>query len=67
MPHNINSMGYYGAEPWLGLGVKLIKRPTASEMIRAAGLDWKVAKVPILNPGSHRKESHPDSKLCERL
>ncbi len=39
-------MAYYGAVPWHGLGTQVEKGLHASEMIRAAGLDWEVALKP---------------------
>jgi phage/plasmid-like protein (TIGR03299 family) len=46
MPANVESMAYYGNTPWHGLGTKVQKGITAEEMIKAAGLDWKVEMKP---------------------
>ena len=46
MPANVQTMAYYGEEPWHGLGKQVPKGVTAEEMIRAAGLDWEVALRP---------------------
>jgi len=46
MAHNINSMAYARELPWHGLGTYVGDRSvTASEMVKAAGLDWNVLKV----------------------
>src|SRR4051794_10083005 len=42
MPANIQTIAYYGEEPWHGLGTPVPRGVTAEEMIRAAGLDWSV-------------------------
>jgi phage/plasmid-like protein (TIGR03299 family) len=42
MPANVQTMAYYGEVPWHKLGTPVPKGVTAEEMIRAAGLDWKV-------------------------
>jgi len=47
MAHRINSIGYYGEEPWHGLGTKVPARADSETMIKAAGLDWRVEKRPI--------------------
>jgi phage/plasmid-like protein (TIGR03299 family) len=46
MPANVQSMAYYGKEPWHGLGTQVPKDLRAEEMIWAAGLDWKVELRP---------------------
>jgi phage/plasmid-like protein (TIGR03299 family) len=46
MAHNIDSMAYAREIPWHGLGTYVGDRSvTASEMVKAAGLDWGVLKV----------------------
>ena len=54
MPHNLfrNRMAFVGETPWHGLGKRVPAHVTASEMIEAAGLAWKVTLKPP--PGAHR-------------
>jgi len=42
--HNVESMMYAGDTPWHGLGTPVPSNVSWSEAIRAAGLDWDVAK-----------------------
>ena len=46
MPANVQTMAYYGDVPWHGLGTPVPKGIAAEEMIRAAGMDWKVELRP---------------------
>lgn len=41
------AMFYVDAAPCHGLGTPLKTPPTSEEAIRAANLDWQVAKVPL--------------------
>jgi phage/plasmid-like protein (TIGR03299 family) len=44
MPHNINSLFYYGAKPWHKLGTEVKEAQTSATAIEAAGLNWQVQK-----------------------
>ncbi len=54
MAHNIATidgkaaMFFHGKTPWHGLGTKLDGPATSAEAIKAAKLDWRVVKVPLL-------------------
>lgn len=55
MSHNINSMMYYGEQPWHKLGKKVDSVQTSAEAIISAGLDWKVNQSPVEKLGdAHR-------------
>ena len=50
MSHEVESMAYFGATPWHGLGCEITDLDTLKDskaFMIAAGLDWKVAKVEI--------------------
>ena len=46
MAHEVETMAYAGQVPWHGLGVSVINDLTPSQMLKKAGLDWSVDKVP---------------------
>ena len=41
------SMAYAGETPWHGLGTKVLPDLTPEQMLKAAGLDWRVEKIPL--------------------
>lgn len=49
MPDAVTSMSYnlQNGPPWHGKGTALPGLSTSAECIKAAGLDWGVAKVPL--------------------
>lgn len=46
MAHNIETMAYAGETPWHGLGKRVLPDLTPDQMLKEAGLDWTVNKVP---------------------
>lgn len=61
MPHDLcidadgkAEMMCVGDMPWHGLGTRLASPPTAEQAIRAARLDWRVAKKPLFIGNEHR-------------
>lgn len=46
MSHEVETMAYAGAVPWHGLGVAVSNDLTPRQMMKKAGLDWSVEKVP---------------------
>jgi len=47
MAANVETMCYYGAAPWHGLGTKVDHLMTADEALKESGLDWIVAKEKV--------------------
>ena len=46
MAHMVETMAYAGELPWHGLGVKVNETIGVDDMLKEAGLDWRVAKIP---------------------
>lgn len=46
MAHMVETMAYAGETPWHGLGTKVENTLSVDEMMKAAGLDWQVEKIP---------------------
>lgn len=46
MAHLVETMAYAGETPWHGLGVPVSNDLTADQMLKKAGLDWTIYKVP---------------------
>ena len=46
MAHMVETMAYAGELPWHGLGVKVDDGIGVDDMIKEAGLDWNVEKIP---------------------
>jgi phage/plasmid-like protein (TIGR03299 family) len=42
----VETMAYAGEVPWHGLGVRVLPDLTPDQMLKEAGLDWEVEKVP---------------------
>lgn len=47
MASEVETMAFKGETPWHGLGVKVDRTLQPQEMLKAAGLDWKVEKRPL--------------------
>ena len=58
MPHNVDSMAYYGEVPWHGLGTSIPERANSEQMIVAAGLDWSVESRPARGTRKDKKERY---------
>ena len=46
MAHMVETMAYAGELPWHGLGTKVNENISVDDMLKEAGLDWRVAKIP---------------------
>tara|TARA_R110000787_G_scaffold196152_3_gene307438 strand:- start:14233 stop:15210 length:978 start_codon:yes stop_codon:yes gene_type:complete len=55
----VETMAYAGETPWHGLGKKVSDALTPDEMLKEAGLDWEVRRVPLVLEGTNAKiDSH---------
>ena len=45
MSHEVDTMAYAGSVPWHGLGKKVLHDLTPEQMMKQAGVDWKVEEV----------------------
>ena len=52
MPAAVETMAYTNEVPWHGLGNKVIHNSTPKEMLKAAGLNWRVDRVPLFAEGA---------------
>lgn len=50
MSHEVETMAWTNEVPWHGLGVKVAANLTVPQMMKEAGLDWKVEKAQLLTP-----------------
>jgi phage/plasmid-like protein (TIGR03299 family) len=58
MPAAVETMAWTGRVPWHGLGVEVSNDLTPAQMMKAAGLDWKVVTKPLfINVGT---DENPD-------
>lgn len=58
MSHNVETMAYAGETPWHGLGVKVADCLSPEEILKAAGLDWEVKRVPLQTVTKKAVTSH---------
>lgn len=47
MSHEVETMAWTDELPWHGLGTRVDKAPTVEKMLKLAGLDWRVDRVPL--------------------
>lgn len=60
MPHEVESMAYFGATPWHGLGTALADEDLYDwqSACKKAGLDWEAEKVPLVTADTQAKVDH---------
>lgn len=59
-------MAYAGETPWHGLGTKVPGDLTPEQMLKAAGLDWEVEKVPTYFHYGNKRIKTGDSALVRK-
>jgi phage/plasmid-like protein (TIGR03299 family) len=47
MAHEVESMAYANVVPWHGLGARVDQDVSVEEMLEAAGLNWRLNKLPL--------------------
>jgi phage/plasmid-like protein (TIGR03299 family) len=47
MAHEVETMAYANSVPWHGLGARVDGDVSVEEMLKAAGLDWRLRRVPL--------------------
>ena len=47
MAHEVETMAYANEVPWHGLGARVDQDVSVEEMLKAAGLDWTLLKLPL--------------------
>jgi phage/plasmid-like protein (TIGR03299 family) len=63
MAHMIETMAYAGETPWHGLGTKVPADLSPDQMLKKAGLDWTVRKVPAFAEVAGKKVAVGKSAL----
>lgn len=58
MVANVETMAFRGERPWHGLGTEVPEGVSATEMLKAAGLDWEVELVRLTTECGHEVDSH---------
>lgn len=56
MTDAVETMAYANKVPWHGLGHKVTNDLTPAQMLKAAGLDWRVDKRKMFYPGTNGKK-----------
>lgn len=51
MAHMVETMAYVGEVPWHGLGTNVPDGINVEEMLKVAGLDWRVNREPLFTAG----------------
>lgn len=58
MPHEVETMAYFGEKPWHGLGTEMTPEDCFDwqSACRRAGLDWEVEKIPLVTADEARQQ-----------
>lgn len=67
MAHQVETMAYANEVPWHGLGARVDDNLTPEEMLKAAGLDWELKRLPLqIAPGPDTPEGFEGLAVTER-